>query len=192
MTKNTKKLILASKSPRRQKLLREYGFVFDIVESQCQEADCVPGTLAYDIPLINAKAKAREVSEQFSDAIVIGADTVIILDNRLLGKPRDLHHAVNMLKMLSGCEHEVISSIALLRQRDNFVCCFSETTKVRFKVLNDETIAHYLDKVNVLDKAGAYALQKHGDMFIESIEGENENVIGLPRKRLIEALSSAF
>ena len=121
--------------------------------------------------------------------MVIGADTVIELGSEIIGKPRDPDDAFRILKRLSGKEHQVATGVCLLRLRDRVMIRFVEKTSVYFRDLPDETVRRYLTLVDVSDKAGAYAVQEHGEMLVERIEGSLDNVIGLPTERLAESLS---
>ncbi len=133
----------------------------------------------------NAAAKAAAAAADYPQDTVIGADTGIVFDGQLIGKPADLEDAKRILRMLSGHTHEVCTAVAL---RGAVQDDFSVTTKVTFKELSEETIQAYLDAVPVLDKAGAYALQDHGDMIIASVEGDEDNVVGLPCRELLKHL----
>ena len=180
-------LILASLSPRRRELLSHLPYPFEVRSFPTREFS--NGELpAAELPLRNAEAKARAVAERFPDALVIGADTVIISDRRIIGKPRDPADAFRTLSLLSGRTHEVVTGVALLRRRDGVRRVWSESTAVTFKTLSPETIREYMRRVDVLDKAGSYALQEHGDMLIERVDGDPDNVVGLPLRRLASDL----
>lgn len=176
-------LILASKSPRRRELLAGLGYPFEVRVFPAREfAD---GELpAAELPSRNAELKARATAERFPDALVVGADTVIVLDGRVIGKPRDLDDARATLAALSGRAHDVVTGVALLCAAKRFRRVWSETSTVRFKLLSQDAIDEYLRLVDVLDKAGAYAIQEHGDLLIERLDGDADNVIGLPLGRL--------
>jgi len=182
------RLILASLSPRRRELLARLPYRFEVRSLPVREfAD---GELpAAELPSRNAEAKARAVAEMFPDTAVVGADTVIILDDKIIGKPRDAGDAFDTLSRLSGRTHEVVTGVALLRWRDNLHQVWSESTRVTFKALSSETIREYMKLVDVLDKAGSYALQEHGDMIVDRIEGDADNVVGLPLQRLASELA---
>ena len=182
-------LMLASLSQRRRELLSRLGHPFEVRSFPTREfADGeVP---AAELPLRNAEAKARAVAERFPEAPVIGADTVIILDGRIIGKPRDAADAFRTLTELSGRTHEVVTGVALLRFSDGVRRVWSESTRVTFKPLSPETIEEYMRRVNVLDKAGSYALQEHGGMLIERVDGDADNVVGLPLGRLAAELKT--
>ena len=180
------KIILASKSPRRQDILSQAGIKFTTVTAQVTEIDS--GIYYRHIPMFNAVIKASHIAEDFPEALVIGADTVIEYKNQTIGKPISLQHAATILKQLSGNTHKVVSAVCLICKKRNIKTVFADTTTVRFKDLSASTIAEYLQKVEVLDKAGAYAIQEHGEMLVDSINGSINNVIGLPIERVIECL----
>ena len=182
-------LILASLSPRRRELLSRLGHPFTVLSRPTREFS--DGELAPELlPMRNAEAKAAAVAEEFPDAAVVGADTVIVFDGRIIGKPRDLEEAFRTLTLLSGRTHEVVTGVALLHERAGVRKVWSESTSVTFKTLAPETIREYLQRVNVLDKAGSYALQEHGEMLIELVDGDPDNVVGLPLGRLAAELAN--
>lgn len=176
-------LILASKSPRRRELLGRLGHPFEVRVFPAREFS--DGELsAAELPARNAELKAHATAERFPDALVVGADTVIVLDGRIIGKPRDLDDARAILSALSGRAHDVVTGVALLCASKRFRRVWSETSTVRFKVLSPAIVDEYLRLVDVLDKAGAYAIQEHGELLVERLDGDADNVIGLPLGRL--------
>ena len=179
-------LILASASPRRRDLLSRRAA--DLKIHPVDAAEVHDGAPPRELLARNAAAKADAAAGDFPLDTVIGADTGIVLDDRLIGKPADLADARRILHELSGRTHEVCTAVALRGARhDDFLV----TTRVRFKPLSDDVIEKYLDLVPVLDKAGAYALQDHGDMLVESVEGDRDNVVGLPCAELMKRLGRA-
>ncbi len=179
------RLILASQSPRRKDLLLSTGLDFDIVvrpADEIQDATMEPEQLC----LYNAGLKADAVAREFPDATVIGADTLVFLGREPLGKPRDHDDAVRMLTMLSGKRHSVCTGVCMRSPLGDIN--LPVVTKVQFKELSPDTITRYLELVHVLDKAGSYAFQEHGSMIIESIDGDANNVIGLPVDALMKYL----
>lgn len=175
-------LVLASSSPRRQQLLTEAGFFFvvDIPEIDEVGPETHPELSAYEVARTNAGHKAQVVSVRHPNALVLGADTVVSCSGRILGKPNSLEGAKEMLRWLSGRTHEVLTAVAcILRSKKE---CHEQVVRtwVTFRTLTDEDIADYLMLVHVLDKAGAYAAQEHGERVIERIEGSHSNVVGLP------------
>lgn len=176
-------LILASVSPRRKELLSRLGIPFDVCASRAEERSDGPWMMT---ALENACAKAEEVSARFPEALVLGADTVIEFEHRILGKPRDLSDAEAILSMLSGKTHAVTTGCAIRCRKSNIGIRFAETSFVTFRRLDRNTIREYLSLVPVLDKAGAYAIQDHGDRIIDSYKGDLETIIGLPVTRIRE------
>ena len=175
-------VILASASPRRSFLLREAGPVFAdirIMTSHVEEGND---------PLENAMRKAEAVAVLNPQAIVIGADTVIRFEGETIGKPADLEDAKKILAKLSGHTHDVATGVCVCCIETDFLVRFEEATHVTFRSLTPEIIDNYIRSVNVLDKAGAYAIQEHGEDIIESIDGSLTNVIGLPVERLKETV----
>ena len=182
------RLILASLSPRRRELLARLPYWFEVRSLPVREFS--DGELpAEELPLRNAEFKARAVAEMFPDAAVIGADTVIIFDGRIIGKPRDAQDAFRTLSQLSERTHEVVTGVALLRRRDGLCKTWSACTRVTFKKLSPDAIREYMKLVDVLDKAGSYALQEHGDMIVSRVDGDADNVVGLPLGRLAAELA---
>jgi septum formation protein len=182
-------LILASKSPRRSELLRQCGLEFRVVSSDAPELHHDQLT-AREISQINAYRKARAVAKKFPDALVIAADTIVNVDHFLFGKPANLEAAYEMLEKLQGRTHMVVTGICLLHLRTHRQRIFSESTAVTFRPLDAAKIRKYLAQINPLDKAGAYAIQEHGDQLIERISGSHTNVVGLPMERLSSELKS--
>ena len=176
----TRQLILASGSPRRASLLQKAGFVALHI--------MIPHVKEGDDPLENSLQKASEIAGVYPEAIVIGADTVIRLDDRVIGKPKDLQDAKRILNSLSGRTHEVATGVCVRCIANDVMVRFEETTRVTFRILTDDAIDRYIEAVDVMDKAGAYAIQEYGEDLIETIDGSFTNVIGLPVERLSETL----
>ena len=183
-------LILASASPRRKELLTKVAKSFEIVVSCVEEIE-PPACHWSDAVLLNAIAKAKAVAELRPDDMVLAADTVIELNGRILGKPRDLDDARAMLRLMSGSVHNVSTGVCLVSLKGNVLCSFVDVSVVRFKHLSDNDIELYLSMVHVLDKAGAYAIQENGHIIIESVEGSMDNVMGLPVDRVAEAIAAS-
>lgn len=180
-------LILASRSPRRSELLRQCGVDFSVEISPVQELDNAPDITA--LPQLNAALKAAAAADRNPEKWVLGADTMIVFENSAIGKPADLAEAAHFLRRFSGKSHQVITGMALICRSKQVEELWSETSVVTFKNLSDEVIREYLDKVEVLDKAGAYAIQEHGEVIVEKFSGEIENIVGLPLKKLRELLN---
>jgi septum formation protein len=181
--KNLPPLILASASPRRQELLRQVGVAFKVFPSNAEEIH-QPDLTARELSQVNAYRKARAVAKKHPDALVLGADTLVYLETELFGKPANLETAYSMLERLQGRTHEVITGICLLHLRNHRQKVFAESTAVTFRPLDAVGIRRYLNLINPLDKAGAYAIQEEGDMIVQKISGSYTNVVGLPVERL--------
>ena len=170
-------LILASKSPRRRELLTMAGLAYECIPSQVEEH--VPaGTPAGQIPVILSAQKAEDVFASHPDALVIGADTVVAVDDLVLGKPKDAAEAAAMLRTLSGKTHTVYTGVTL---RDkNGTESFCSGSKVTFYELTEQEIAWYVETGEPMDKAGAYGIQGHGCILVKHIEGDFFTIVGLP------------
>jgi septum formation protein len=175
-------VILASASPRRSALLRESGPAFASMRVM------VPHVEECDDPLENAFLKAEAVARENPRALVIGADTVIRFGGETIGKPADLDDAKRILAKLSGRTHDVATGVCVRCVEADVLVRFEETTHVTFRTLTREVIDGYVSAVNVLDKAGAYAIQERGEDIVERIDGSLTNVIGLPVERLKETV----
>ena len=180
-------LILASASPRRAELLKQLHLEFQIV----------PGAIAetFDEQLsplelcqLNAHRKARVIAKKHPDALVLGADTLVFLDGEIMGKPADVAEARRMLGRLQGRTHQVVTGVSLIHLRALCERTFAVSTDVTFHPLTAEQIDGYLSKMNPLDKAGAYAIQEHGETIVSEISGSFSNVVGLPLEMLKEEI----
>ena len=183
-------LILASASPRRRELLAQLAIPFTVIPANIDESawpDEVPR--AYTMRV--AHAKAQHVARQFPTAVVLGADSVVVLDQQILGKPRDVEEARHMLTRLSGREHTVLTGVAVLHAAQHFVGLDAVSTLVRFRPLSASVIEHYLATGEPMDKAGAYAIQGAAAAFVASWDGCYTNVVGLPLRRTAALLQAA-
>ena len=201
-------IILASASPRRELLLREMGLRFRVVQPT-GVAEATGGAAPDVLAMQNAQRKAHAIAGRHADSLVIGADTIVVLAGVVFGKPLDLAEAEIMLGKLAGQRHDVFTGVCVTCRQRKTEITFAERTGVWMRALNREQIRDYFTKVNPLDKAsgklrdaenakknevfskhpaagwaGAYAIQEHGDLIIERIEGSRSNVIGLPVERL--------
>ncbi len=172
-----KKIILASKSPRRKELLSLLKLPFDIIEANIIETIDYDNDLVKEIEKLSYQ-KAAKVFSEHSDAIVIGSDTIVKINNKVLGKPKSYEEAEEMLHMLSGNIHEVVTAVSILV--DDKIDTFSSITEVEFFPLSDEEIETYISTNEPMDKAGAYAIQGDGAKFIKKINGDFYTVVGLP------------
>jgi len=176
-------LILASASPRRAELLRRMNLEFLVIPSDAMEVHHEHLT-AREISQINAYRKARAVAKKLPDALVLGADTLVSLDGKIFGKPRNLAEARGMLGELQGRTHQVVTGVCLIHLRAHWQKVFAEMTDVTFLDLTPDQIESYLRRVDPLDKAGGYGIQQHGDLLIRDIDGSYGNVMGLPTERV--------
>ena len=181
------KYILASKSPRRKYLLKQLGFDFKVLESNAVE---VTEKNAHKSVKINAQRKSRAVASKYKSRIVIGADTVVYLNNKILNKPKDLKEAKKYLRLLSGKKHVVYTGVNVINNVTGKEVYGHEKTVVEFRKLTNEEINYYVDKFKPLDKAGAYGIQDDfGCLFINKIIGDYYNVVGLPLVRLYKLIT---
>ena len=184
------RLILASGSPRRIQLLREAKFDPEVVRPEVAELSCDFLT-ASELARFNARLKAAAVAAVYPDAMVLGADTVVALGSEIFGKPRDLDDAARMLHQLVGKTHEVITGIALMEGNVGRITLRAVSSTVTLRSLSTREIQGYLQTVNPLDKAGAYAAQSSANAIIERINGSFTNVVGLPMELIGPLLRSA-
>jgi septum formation protein len=174
------KLILASRSPRRRELLRQAGFDFDVRPSTLEET-AAPNETPEAFARRAAREKALEVAASAPpESLVLGADTVVVANHEILGKPAELHDAARMLQLLSGVTHRVITGVCLVRAPDRVEALAHETTFVTFRSLSEEEIRDYLASGEPFDKAGAYGIQGLASKFVTRVEGSYFNVVGLP------------
>lgn len=178
-------LILASSSPRRKELLENLHLTFDIFSSDVDES-YDPGLSPAEVVMELANRKAQAVFKENPDAFVIGSDTIVVLDGKILGKPLNEADAKNMLGMLSGNQHDVYTGVSILSP--NHSSHFYERTEVLFWELTDEEITAYVQSGEPFDKAGAYGIQQLGSMLVKKINGDYFAVVGLPVSRTIREL----
>ena len=188
------KIILASQSARRRDILENLGIKFDIKVSQVDESmsdTLTPGENVETVSMRKAAAVAEELGITDSDdTLVIASDTVVVCDNIILGKPRDKAHATEMIRMLSGRRHSVISGIAVIYRGKRV---FShEETEVEFRALTDAEIEAYVSTDEPYDKAGGYGIQDKAAIFVRGIHGDYLNVVGLPVFKLFRILENEF
>jgi septum formation protein len=184
------KLILASSSARRAEILANAGLPFTVLSSAVDESP-YPGEAPAALVQRLANAKADLVTARaVGPAIVLGADTVVVLDDKILGKPRSTEEARHMLRQLSGRTHSVLTGVALIRLPDGERRQFTESTLVHFRPITDEELSSYLETKESFDKAGSYAIQGQAGRYIPRIEGCYFNVVGLPLSRVLTELYS--
>ena len=182
------KLLLASNSPRRRELLTDAGFDFEVFAPKVAERFDVDLTLR-ELTALNAMRKGLSVARAHPKHLVLAADTLVAIDDQILGKPKNKRDAVAMLQRLSGRTHEVCSSVFICQLTSARSTSFSELSRVHFRELSRAKIDNYFTRVNPLDKAGAYAAQGFGSKIIEKIDGSYTNVVGLPMERTVPALA---
>ncbi len=186
------KIILASASPRRKELLEQIGIPFSVITADIDENISESDPKAYVMTL--SYNKAYNIAASNEGSIVIGADTVVVCDGIILGKPIDENDAFRMLKMLSGNEHQVYTGVTILRFNNGKEqkTSFAERTTVKMFENDDETLRSYIKTKEPMDKAGAYGIQGKGAVLVESITGDYNNVVGLPIARLWRELTTGF
>ena len=183
---------LASASPRRADLMRMLGVKFQVVPSLVDE-EALEVPFAHPEAYVRALAmiKAEEVAERVRDGLILGADTVVVLDGDILGKPADVADAAHILNRLKGRTHQVFTGVALLRCENGVISARAEDhveTGVKMRPFSPETVHAYLDTGEPMDKAGAYGIQGKGALLVEGIMGDYYNVVGLPIGRVAEML----
>jgi septum formation protein len=183
------RFVLASGSPRRRQLLAKAGYEFDVISPSIPEVSCDWLTIR-ETTLCNATRKAWSVAQTLPGSVVLGADTLVTIDNQILGKPADFADAVQILRRLSGRSHAVWTAVCLCHLALGRSQVFCAVSRVEFRDLPDRAIKRYLEKVNPLDKAGAYAAQGHGKEIIKRIDGSYSNVVGLPMEPTLPALAA--
>lgn len=186
-----KNIVLASGSPRRKELFAQLGIAPIVWSSDIPERSSTtenPASVAMSLAL----QKALEASGLFNNSLIIAADTIVVLERSIMGKPKDHEEAYNMLKALSGRSHEVITGIAIIDSTKGSKVIDYEKTIVTFRNLEDDRIKSYIASGEVLDKAGAYGIQGKGALLVEKIEGCYFNVVGLPLTKLESCLEKYF
>ena len=183
-------IVLASASPRRAELLRQIGLEFRVLPSQINE----PDIKNHPIEAVKhiAYQKAEVVADQLESGLVIGADTTVVANQAIIGKPASYQQAVDSLQKLSGCRHQVMTGVALIDVSQKTEMVWSETTSVFFRQLHNEEIEAYVANGEANDKAGAYGIQGEAATFVNRIEGCYFNVVGLPLASLTENLYQIY
>jgi septum formation protein len=181
------RIVLASQSPRRIELLKIIIPEFEVRVSNIEEDNngiLVPWKLVEGL----SRQKAEKVAQQIADGIIIGADSVVVLDDKMLGKPKDRHDSLNMLKLLSGRIHQVYTGFTIIKTPQHIVISDHDVTHVKFRKLETWEIKKYIESDQPLDKAGSYGIQDDGAVFVESINGCYYNVVGLPITKIFLVL----
>lgn len=183
------KLILASASPRRKEILSNMGYEFEVNPSGVEEVvhhHMTPEETATDL----ARQKAEDIARRYPEDLVMGADTIVVLDGKVLGKPLDNDDAVRMLRALRGREHQVITGVALIQGQKEH--CFSVTTRVWMIDSSEELLSAYVLSGEPQDKAGSYGIQGKGALLVEKIDGDYFNVVGLPIQKIARLLEKEY
>jgi septum formation protein len=181
------RIILASASPRRRELLTKIVDDFEVIPSRIAEK--IPsGISPLDVAMNNALEKALDISTSYPDSIVIGMDTVVVLEGVIMGKPTDTQDAITMLRALSGRTHQVITGVAMVNRAFNIQFADFESSEVTFKQLDLRTIEDYVNDKRPFDMAGGYGIQDVKDSFIENLDGDLYNVMGLPVELVVDML----
>lgn len=184
-------IILASKSPRRREILENTKVRFSIKESQIDEIIKANESPKETVMRL-AYEKALDVANNNKESLVIGADTIVVIDDQILGKPKNEEEAYNMIKLLSGKTHYVITGFALINLSLNKKVIDCEVSQVTFKELSDECIKDYINTKESLDKAGAYGIQGYGGLLVKNIQGDYFNIVGLPISKISDCLKDNF
>jgi len=182
------KIVLASASPRRKRLLTEISLKFDVVPSNAEESTDLSKMPIEELVQKNALMKARAVTDKFPNALVIGCDTDIFFKGKLVGKPKNEEDAKRILREFSNEWHSIVSGIAIINTETGKEITDFEKTSVKVKKLNEEEIEEYVETGEPLDKAGAYGIQEKGQFLIEKFDGSYSNIVGLPLDKLVERL----
>ena len=186
------KIILASASPRRKSLMDVLGLNFEIKVSDCEENIDVSHNV-HDIVMSLSLQKAQSVAKTTDEkCIIIGADTVVSYGNEILGKPKNIDDAIRMLKLLSGKTHSVYTGFTIIDTSDNSTITDYEKTDVKFRELTEKEIIEYVNTNDPLDKAGSYSIQGTASSFVEKLNGDYNNVVGLPIYKLSKYLYNTF
>ena len=186
-------IILASASPRRKEILSSLGLNFKVIVSSVSEdsipKDLPPHIYVQELSMLKSTDVAKNIKKE---SLCIGADTIVYHNQKIIGKPKNFDEAFNMLSSFSGSFHEVISSVSVTNSKSMKTVTDYCTTKVYFSHLSDDEIVSYINRFSPYDKAGGYGIQEYAGAFIEKIEGDYFNVVGLPVNKLYKLLKSEF
>lgn len=184
-------IILASASPRRKEILENTKLKFRIIKSDVDE-EILEGESPKQVAMRLSFEKCMDVASKHKSSLVIGADTIVVLDDMILGKPKDEDEAYDMLKKLSNTVHQVITGISLINLDGNKKIIDYVVSNVKFKDLSEEDIKDYIKTNESLDKAGAYGIQGYGALLVEEIQGDYFNIVGLPISKISDLLRIHF
>ena len=184
-------IILASASPRRKEILGNTNVKFTVIKSEIDEV-ILDNEKPQQVVMRLAFEKCLDIASKHEEDLVIGADTIVVLDDEILGKPKDEKEAYRMIKSLSNRTHQVITGISLINLQSNTKIIDCVVSNVKFKDLSEEDIRDYLQTNESLDKAGAYGIQGDGALLVEEIQGDYFNIVGLPISKLSDLLKEHF
>lgn len=184
-------IILASASPRRKEILGNTNLKFEVIKSDIDEV-ILPEESPYQVVMRLAYEKSIDIASYNKNKLIIGADTIVCLDNMILGKPKNELDAIDMIKKLSGRTHQVITGISLINLDANKKIIDYVVSNVKFKNLSHEDVMDYIQTNESLDKAGAYGIQGYGALLVEEIQGDYFNIVGLPISKLSDLLKKHF
>jgi septum formation protein len=184
-----KKLVLASRSPRRQKLLTDSGYAFEIDPSDVDEEDFPPKSLPADVAVMLAQMKAEKVAARHPEDVVLAADTIVAFGDEIIGKPDDVKHAREILRLLSGTTHVAVTGLAVAVAENNYLKTARVLSAVRMRLLTEVEIERYLIAGQWRGKAGGYGLQDP-ETLIKDVVGSRSNVVGLPMRKVGEMLAA--
>ena len=182
------KFILASKSPRRKELLNKIGLKFKILDSKIDESIISINNTPHTYSMQLANLKAESISKDYPEYTVIGADTIVVINKTILNKPKNLNQAKEMLNLLSGKEHKVITGVSLKNESLKISESFYDTSFIKFYKLSVEEINRYLDIYKPFDKAGSYGIQDYASLFVRRIRGSYDNIVGFPTSKFYQIL----
>jgi len=182
------KYILASKSPRRAEILKNSGFNFKIIPSKIDESKVSVNLKPEDYCVELAKSKSKNIANQYINYTVIGSDTIVYINGKILNKPKDFNDAKEMLNMLSGNTHEVFSGVSVKNINLNINISFYEKTEVTFYKVSSKEITNYINEFKPFDKAGSYGIQDGSKIFIKKINGSYENIMGFPISKFYQSI----
>lgn len=184
-------IILASASPRRKEILGNTNVKFNVIKSEIDEV-VLDNEKPQQVVMRLAFEKCLDIASNHEEDLVIGADTIVVLDDEILGKPKDENEAYEMIKKLSNRTHQVMTGISLINLHSNKKIIDCVVSDVKFKDLSEEDIRDYIQTNESLDKAGAYGIQSYGALLVEEIKGDYFNIVGLPISRLSDLLKEHF
>ena len=182
------KFILASKSPRRRDILKKGNFIFEVVPSKFDESKISKRLNPQEYCMQLARSKAKDILGKYDNYTIIGADTIVVIDNLILNKPKNISEAKNMLKLLSDREHQVITGVSLQNRTLNIDYTFFDISKVTFYKLSNFEINKYILDCSPLDKAGSYGIQDGSCLFVKEIKGSYDNIVGFPISKFYQVL----